>query len=483
MYENITEILTGPISAEKIAQITDGELVPVNGGHGSSESVISTDSRTQKPHGIFAAITGERNDGHKYILNEIERGVGIIIAERIPDGETDAPADFVIVENTTSALLSLARYCIDISGCKRIAVTGSVGKTTTKEFISSVLSQEYKTSKTEGNKNTAIGTALTAFEISWETQCAVFECGMSGRGEISEMVKTIRPDIGVITNIGTAHMEMLGSRENIASAKLELLDGMDEDAPLLINGDEPLLTGNERVKARKNVLTVAMYNRHADVRALNLRMLNGGMLFDIICRGRVITNVEIPVPGMHNIYNAVIAFTVGDLCDVSEEKIRAGLKNFINVSMRQKIYRMGKITIIDDAYNASPESMRAALNVLSSMTKERGARAVALLGDMKELGDSSSLMHEKIGAYAARSGVKLLFTYGVLAENIARSAIRNGIRAENVHVNLDTGDARTMAEMMAPLLRADDVLLVKASRSVHAENVIEQLKKFQKRFS
>ncbi|MCD8003238.1 MAG: hypothetical protein LUG88_04925, partial [Clostridia bacterium] len=127
MYENITEILTGPISAEQIAQITGGELVPVNGGHGSSESVISTDSRTQRPHGIFAAITGERNDGHKYIFNEIERGVGIIIAERIPDGETDAPADFVIFENTTSALLSIARYWSEITGCKRLALPGSGG--------------------------------------------------------------------------------------------------------------------------------------------------------------------------------------------------------------------------------------------------------------------------------------------------------------------------------------------------------------------
>ncbi|MCD7776749.1 MAG: hypothetical protein LUH54_05210, partial [Firmicutes bacterium] len=224
------------------------------------------------------------------------------------------------------------------------------------------------------------------------------------------------------------------------------------------------------------VISAAIYNRNADCRALNLRTENGGTTFDLIYSGRVITNIEIPVQGTHNVQDAMYAYIVGDCCGLTDDRIRAGLKNFINVSMRQMIYDIEGITVIDDAYNASPESMRAAINVLASMSRERGGRATALLGDMMELGESSALMHEKIGSYAAKSGVKVLFTYGVLAENIANAAIRNGIRAENVHVSLDTNDPQTMAEIMFSKLKPGDILLIKASRAVHAENVTERLK-------
>ncbi|MCD7776508.1 MAG: UDP-N-acetylmuramoyl-tripeptide--D-alanyl-D-alanine ligase, partial [Firmicutes bacterium] len=241
MNENYAKLYLTSLDAEDIAKATWGELHKQNGGWGRRESVLTTDSRIKEEHGIFAAITGERVDGHLFIADELRRGVRIIIAEHMPEygeGDEDAasiPADFIIVNNTVSALLRLGCMFIEKSGVKRIAVTGSVGKTTTKEFIYSVLSQRRKTHKTSGNKNTAIGTSLTALEIECDAEYAVFECGMSGFGEISEMSRTICPHIGVITNIGTAHMEMLGSRENIAKAKLEMLDGMNPDSVLIIN--------------------------------------------------------------------------------------------------------------------------------------------------------------------------------------------------------------------------------------------------------
>lgn len=474
--DNYAKLTLMPLTAEKLALATGGEIHRINGGFGGEVTNVTTDSRTLPENGMFVAISGENFDGHNYIADVIKKGVRLILAERIPVIGDEAPgADIVIVENTVRALGKLASFYIDESRVKKIAVTGSVGKTTTKEMINSVLSYKYRTHKTEGNKNNEIGLPLTALSIPPETEYAIFECGMSGLGEIEYLSEIVKPEIGIITNIGSSHMEKLGSRENIAKAKLEIISGMNDGALLMINGDEPLLFESPQVKNRKKVITAALRNRNADYRAVNMRATADGTVFDLIYQGKVAANVEVPLLGTHNVYNALYAFAVGIESGMSVEAIRLGLMAYKGVSMRQRIFDIGGFTIIEDCYNASPESMRAGIDVLVMLAKNRGGRAAALLGDMKELGEHTLLMHEQLGIYAAKAGVKLLYTYGPLSENIARSAISNGVRAENVYVNLNSNDSAVTGEMILGSIKPGDVLLVKASRSVAAEAVIKYI--------
>lgn len=476
-----------PINAEYVADVTGGAVCPVCGGYGGDVDTLSTDSRALSEGSLFVSIVGENFDGHNYIPAAISGGARIILAEHMPkEDDIAAGADIVLVNNTIDALGALGEAFIRKIGAHTVAVTGSVGKTTTKEFISACLSAKYRVHKTEGNKNNEIGLPLTALRLETGTEYAVFECGMSGLGEIEHLSNIVKPEVAVITNIGTSHMERLGSRENIARAKLEIISGMNGDGVLIINADEPLLygvkdklTSEDETGARKvgRVVTAALRNRAADYRAVNLRRIGNGTVFDLIYNGRVATNIEIPVIGVHNVYDALYAFAVGIICGMSEAEIRGGLRAFRGAPLRQKIYEHNGITIIEDCYNASPESMRAGIDVLVSLAKERGGRPTALLGDMRELGEYSRLLHDQLGVYAARAGVKVLFTYGTLAESIAVSAVGNGIRAENVYVNLDCTDPAKTGDMIMGALVPGDVLLVKASRAVAAEAVLEYIKK------
>ncbi len=472
--ENIIA-LAFALGAEEIARAACGAAAAVNGGWGGECAYLSTDSRAIVDGCIFAAIAGENFDGCDYAAAAAEAGARIIIAERMPDGLDGKAVDVVIVKNTVRALGDLARYAISRSGMKTVAVTGSVGKTTTKEFVASCFSVKHKTHKTDGNKNNEIGLPLTALSAQADDEYGVFECGMSGRGQIEYLSGIVNPDAAIITNIGTAHIEALGSRENIARAKLEIVSGMKPDGVLVINGDEPLLYGARDTLGVK-VVTAAMHNRDADFRAVNLRRTASGTVFDLIYMGKVETNLEIPTLGAHTVYDALFAIAVSVVCGLSMAEIRVGLRSYRGVSMRQRIYGLGGITVIEDCYNASPESMRASIDVLVSVAKEKGGRAAALLGDMRELGEHSRLLHEQIGVYAARAGVTVLFTYGQIAENIATAAISNGVRAENVYVNPDCTNPAPTGDMILGALAPGDVLLVKASRAVAAEAVIEYMK-------
>jgi len=289
------------------------------------------------------------------------------------------------------------------------------------------------------------------------------------------MTKATRPDIAVITTVGTSHMEQLGSRENICRAKMEIAEGLDKDGLLILNGDEPLLVSAD--KGGRRVLYVGIENRDADLRALNIRSELTGTTFDLLMGGRIYTDIEISVMGQHNVYAALFAFSVGKRCGMDIEEIRRGLLNYKSVGMRQNIYELGGITLIEDCYNASPESMRAAIDLLGALAEQKnGARSVALLGDMLELGENSPTLHRSVGSYLASSGCGVLFTYGERAEDIALAAIKGGMSPENVYVNPRAGTPEVTGEMMLHALRAGDVLLVKASRSVAAEKVIEYLK-------
>lgn len=443
-----------------------------------SQKYISTSSLECGDGIIFCAIKGQRVDGHDYIADAVTAGSSCVICERVPDNARDLGKPFcaVIVEDTIKAIGRLASYYRDLTDAKFIAITGSVGKTTTKEFIYSVASAAFKTHKTQGNYNNELGLPLTIFGISSEDKIVVLEMGMSDLGEIEYMTKIARPDIAVVTNIGTSHLASLGTRENICRAKMEIRLGLPEDGILLLNADEPLLyTQYEHLEGKPKLMSI--YNRCGDFRAVNIRQKVDGIVYDLIYSSKVVTNVEIPALGKHNVYNSLAAYAVGVFLGMNDDQIRRGLKSFVGVDMRQKIYEVGGITVIDDCYNASPESMRAAIDVLVSMASKKRAKPAALLGDMLELGEYSRLMHDQLGQYAAQMQIQKLFCYGSMADIVAEAAIKKGIRADNVFVSVDTRDAQGMADMILQTLQPGDILLVKASRAVQAERIIECMKK------
>ena len=464
------------LTAEEIAKVTGGTLEVYGNGGTKNVSSVVYDSRDAEKDSLFCAIKGERTDGHRYIADVVAKGASVVLASEVPE-EAKSAGDFcaVIVEDTVNALGILSGYYRDLSSAVIIGVTGSVGKTTTKDFVAAVCSESFNTMKTKGNHNNEIGLPMTLFSIQPDCEVAVLEMGMSDRGEISFMTKLAKPRYGIITNIGTSHIANLGSRENICEAKLEIAEGMKEDGVLLLNGDEPLLADKQDAVAPE-VCYLGLYSKTADYKAINARQNTDGMIFDILGDGNAYVNVEIPALGRHNVYNALCAFKIGMLLGMDENSVRRGLLSFVSTDMRQKIYPVGDITVIEDCYNASPESMRAAIEVLVSKAQKDGVNPCALLGDMLELGESSRLLHDQLGQYAAQMKVQKLFCYGAMADCVAEAAIKKGVRAEHVYVCSDIGKPGVMAEMVKKAIEPGDVLLVKASRGVAAEKVLDALK-------
>lgn len=439
---------------------------------------LATSSSEADKDCVFCAIKGSRVDGADFITDAVGRGACCVITTHLPDIARTCPEPFcaIIVDDVIEAIGRFASWYRDHSKAKFVAVTGSVGKTTTKEMIAAVASAAFKTHKTKGNYNNELGLPLTIFELSPDDEVSVLEMGMSNLGEIEHMSLIARPDIAIVTNIGTSHLASLGTRENICRAKLEVCAGMKEDGVVILNADEPLLCqGAKRLNV--DVRYMSIVNRRGDYRALNMRTTADGLIFDMIYNNKAVTNVEIMVHGKHNVYNALGAYAVGTLLGMDDFLIRRGLLSFVGAEMRQSIYELGDITVIDDCYNASPESMRAALDVLASIAQRQNKRPLALIGDMLELGDYSRLMHDQLGQYVAQTKVAKLFCYGRMSDVVAEAAIKRGLRAENVCVCLDTRDPQTMANMILDVISDGDVLLVKASRAVHAELVIECLRK------
>jgi len=472
------ELKLKPYSAKEIAKITGGELKIFGGDPEKKARFLSTDSRDGGEGVMFCAIKGERVDGNDFIPNALDDGSDLFLCQFVPEKaqESGKPFCALLVDDTIDALGKLAADYRKHSRAKFVGITGSVGKTTTKEFISAVASAAFRTHKTGGNYNNLLGLPLTVFGIAPDDEVVVLEMGMSNLGEIERMSQIACPDIAVITNVGTSHLESLGSRENICRAKMEIRAGLKENGTLLLNGDDPYLTAAAEVLEKKPMF-FSQHAATADFRAVNVRQKDESIEFDLLYGGKAVTNVEIPVLGKHNVNNALAGYAVGTLLGMTDDQIRAGLDAFVGVDKRQKIYQVGGLTVIDDCYNASPESMRAGIEVLVSMANKKGARPAALLGDMLELGKDSRIMHDQLGQFAAQKQVQKLFCYGRMADAIAEAAIKNGIRAENVFVCLDASTPEVMAEMIEGSLSDGDILLVKASRGVKAENVIECLKK------
>ncbi|MBQ8578980.1 MAG: UDP-N-acetylmuramoyl-tripeptide--D-alanyl-D-alanine ligase [Clostridia bacterium] len=477
-----TRFDTLTFSTQALAEITGGTVIRPSA---ASHRGLVTDSRIAEPGSIFLALCGEKTDGHNYIGGAAANGATCIIAERTAE-ETmrTLPPDcaVILVPNTLYALGALSKWYYHLYNPTVIAVTGSVGKTTTKQMIHAVLSAAIKTMRTEGNYNNEIGLPLTLMQISPDDRAAVLEAGMSFKGELHRLSRICEPDITVITNIGTSHIENLGSREGIRDAKLEMLDGMKPGGTVLLNGDEPLLTEKRDDILARGLTPVflAKEDPSADYLAEDIRMTPADCTFSMrnTKTGEVISDLHIPVTGEHNVGNAMAAYLCGRLCGMEDSDIRRGLDAFENTGMRQKIINADAgYTVIEDCYNASPESMEAALRVLLSLAKENGGRAVAVLGDMRELGSYSPTLHKRVGSFLASLPVDRLITVGADAKNIAAGAVIGGMKEDSITVITDSDDGAVKAA--ADILRAElvpgDTVLFKASRAVALERIIEAL--------
>ena len=418
-----------------------------------SFSGVQFDSRAVKPGELFVALVGERN-GHSYIPEAMEKGaVAALVSEPV-----DPCVPAIYVEDTLKAMQQLAKGYRESLSCKCIGITGSVGKTTTKEMVSAVLQEAFRTHKTPKNFNNHIGLPVTLLGLEQDCQMAVIEMGMNHAGEISLLTSLAQPDIALITNVGTMHIEYLGSREGILKAKLEILEGLRPEGKVLFCGDNDLLAA---VAKDYGAICYGL-EPHNAVRALDLRMEEEGCRFTVEAFGHSFP-VELPVVGEHNVCNALAASAVGLLCGMSPEQIQRGLFGFTNTDMRQNTYSREGLYIIEDCYNAGPESTRAALSVLA----RRPGRRIAVLGGMLELGDYGPQAHYEIGQEAARCA-QLLFAYGDLGEEMVRGA--------------ETMDYarhfRSHAELVQALrreLQPGDSLLIKGSRGMHMEKVLELL--------
>ncbi len=462
----------GRLTADKVAEICGGTLYNVGCEGKVLFETVCTDSREADNTSMFVAIRGERVDGHSYISNVVKAGCRCVIAERVPLDVKGVAV--VIVEDSIRAIREIAKYVKAQVDIKTVAVTGSVGKTTTKEFISAVLDRKFNLYKTEGNFNSTIGMPMSMLELSQRNDAAVFEMGMSGLGEIEFMSEAAQPDIAVITNIGSSHLEMLGSRANICRAKMEITAGLKDGGTLFLNGDEPLLQGHE--SDRYKVVYFGMKNEECDYFASNVRNTEAGLVFDMRTPAGEFKDVAINLVGAHNVYNAMVAFSTGLKMNMTEEEIRAGLLSYKAAKMRQNIYSVAGITVIEDCYNASPESMNAAINVLGDTAKAKGGRMIALLGDMRELGTTTATLHAGVGSYLAEKKADYLFTYGELSsENLANGAVNNGMSEKQIFRNPVT-DAEEVGKKLLSVLKEGDVLLVKASRGLAAENVLNYVK-------
>lgn len=462
----------GRLTADKVAEICGGTLYSVGCEHKVLFETVTTDSREADSTSMFIAMRGERVDGHSFISNVVKQGCRCVIAERVPLDVKGIAV--IVVEDSVRAIRDIAEYVRGQLDIRTVAVTGSVGKTTTKELISSVLDRKYRTYKTSGNFNSTIGMPMSMLELSQRNDAAVFELGMSGLGEIEYMSEAARPDIALITNIGSSHLEALGSRENIARAKLEITAGLRDGGLLLLNGDEPLLAGHESDRYR--TLYFGMKNEECDYFASNIRSTEDGIVFDMRTPNGSLRDIRLSAAGKHNVYNAMAAFSVGLKMNVPEAEIREGLLAYSPVGMRQNIYSLNGITVIEDCYNASPESMNAAINVLRDTARARGGRMVALLGDMRELGPTTQMLHRGVGSHLAEMHADMLFTYGELSSTeLAGGAIEGGMSEKQIYRST-TADAEAVGKRLLGVLKDGDVLLVKASRALKAEMVLGYMK-------
>lgn len=452
--------------------ITVNEIVAATGGKllcGSKDQKIehlSIDSKTMKGNDLFVPLIGEKVDAHRFIEQAFGAGAVAVLTSEHESAE-DLDHAWIRVKDTKKALQDIGRYYRSRLHLPLIGITGSVGKTTTREMVAAALSAKYQVYKTPGNSNSQVGVPITLSEITQADEIGVLELGMSMPGELTVIAKIAQVDMAVITNVGITHIEQLGSQENIYHEKLTIQDGLKEDGILFLNGDDPLLKDTKARDGRRTVYYGTGAN--CEYRAEDIRSEDGYPVFTANCRGEKYM-VRLNVMGHHNILNAMAALAVADSSQVPLSGAVKSLAAFTGFKNRQQIVTKHEITFIDDTYNASPVSMKAGLEVLEAKAK---GRRIAVLADMKELGTDSPRFHYEVGSWMKSHPVDILFTYGALAEQIAFGAKRAGVRAEYVH--FDEGKRQELIEAIKARLLPGDCVLLKGSNSMKLGEVAAKL--------
>ena len=416
----------------------------------------SADSRTIGEGQLFVALEGAR-DGHDFAPMAMERGAAAVLGKHEIDG-----LPVLICADPLKALGDIAGAWRQRLQTKVVGITGSVGKTTTKEMTAAVLAAQYSVHKTAANFNNHIGLPMTVLSIPKDCQMAVTEMGMNHLGEISYLTRIAQPDIAVITNIGTMHIEYLGSREGILQAKLEILEGLRPGGNVIFNGDEPLLR-NAKIPQTPIFFGI---DTDCDLRAVDLSSDLGRTSFRAVGLGQDLF-VSLPVEGRHHVYDALAAIAVGLCSGVTPENIIAALESFSNTGDRQRSFVQNGFAVIADCYNAGPESMAAALSVLAG--RKTNGRRIAVLGDMLELGPVGPDAHYHVGTLAAKAA-DLVFAYGELSRSTVQGALDAGMTAFTAR---HFTDHASMAGALKEIAKPGDVLLFKGSHGMHMERVLE----------
>lgn len=431
-------------------------------------SGVSTDTRKISTGDLFIPLSGEKYDGHNFIPQAFDKGAKVCLTEK-SDIEVPKGKLLILVENSKRALTDLAAYYRLLFPIPVVAITGSVGKTSTKDMIASVLSQHYKVLKTEGNFNNEVGVPLTLFRLNKDHEVAVIEMGMNHFGEIRNLSYMAKPDIAVITNIGISHIENLGSREGILRAKSEIFEYLKSDGIAILNGDDDLLR-----TLKGNILFEITYfglESNNDIYAKNIESKGTSGIDAAMVLGDEAIPIQIPSPGKHMVYNALSAAAVGFKLNLSIEEIQRGILTYQSSKMRMNITKTHKeIYIINDVYNASPQSMKAAIDVLHELPE--GKRKIAILGDMLEMGNFSYEAHKEVGEYIAQKNIDYLFCVGDEAEHIAEAAVISGMSRDKVKT---FENQEELWKTLQPFVTSEDMILIKASRGMHLEKTVEKI--------
>lgn len=431
---------------------------------------ISIDSRKVNEGDLFVPLIGEHSDAHAYLGQALSLGAAAVLTSE-HDQMEDTHA-WIRVEDTKKALQAVGAYYRDRLTLPLVGITGSVGKTTTREMIGAALSAGYRVYKTPKNLNSQVGVPLTLSEITPEDEIGVLELGMSMAGEMTVIAGIARVDAAVITNVGITHIEQLGSRENIYREKLAIQDGMREDGILFLNGDDPLLG---QTKARGGRRTIYFgTGENSDYRAEDIRLEEGYPVFTAVCGSDRIP-VRLGVMGRHNVVNAMAALAVADAYQVPLAAAAKALEAFEGFQNRQEKYERNGITIIDDTYNASPVSMLAELEVLESM--KQASRRIAVLADMKELGPDGAAYHRQIGEWLSVHPPDMLFTLGELAGEIEAATVKGGRTLVRYH--FDQEDREGLYEKLVSVLKPGDCVMLKGSNSMKLGEVASRLVEYE----
>lgn len=457
---------------DKIIQVTKGTMI------GKEQNLMcnefSIDTRSLKDGDVYIGIKGENFDGNSLYKEAFEKGAKLCILnqemkEKIEKEDQEKDKTILFVEDTMQALGKIAEYKRSLYSIPVVAITGSVGKTSTKDMIGSVIAQKYKVHKTQGNYNNAIGLPLTILGLKDE-EVLVVEMGMNHFGEIDYLTNIAKPTIAVITNIGTSHIGNLGSRENILKAKLEILNGLQDKGTIIINQDNDLLQKWAKEDEKYHKLTYGIEEK-SDVMAEDIKIQETESKFKIKEANKTY-EIEVPISGKHFIYNSLSAIAVGKILEIPMEQIIKGIKDFKLTNKRMDIQTIEEeITVINDSYNASYDSMKASLEY---MHKLAGKRKIAILGDMLELGKFAKQLHQKVGEEVVINEVDLLITVGPLAHYIAEEAIEKGMKEQQVIEFLTN---KEVVFYLKQNMKKGDIILLKASNALNFTQILEELKK------